>query len=205
MNILHLSFSPRGPDSESQRLALRIIEHLQRAHPTAARVERALGTDAPPPIDGAHATALGAAQASPAEASNAGTLSLSETLISELERADVVVIATPMHNFSVPAALKAWIDHIVRVRRSFDVGPQGKLGRLRDRPVLVAVSSGGAFSGERARQPDFLTPYLRAVLAVIGLRDVTFFTVEGTGGGAEAVAQARARAERALQAHFDAI
>ncbi|MDO9435231.1 FMN-dependent NADH-azoreductase [Hydrogenophaga sp.] len=205
MNILHISCSPRGTVSESHRLALRIIEHLQRAHPRAVRIERALGRDAPPFIDGTHATALGAAQTSPSEALGEGTLAVSDMLIRELEQADAVVIGTPMHNFSVPATLKLWIDHIVRVRRSFDMGAQGKLGRLRNRPVLVAVSSGGAFSGERARQPDFLTPYLRAVLAVIGLRDVSFFTVEGTGGGADAVEQARARAERALQAHFDTV
>ena len=48
---------------------------------------------------------------------------------------------------------------------------------LRDRPVFVAVSSGGRYSGERARQPDFLTPYLKAILGTIGLHDLTFFSV----------------------------
>lgn len=205
MNILHIHCSPRGPASESHHLAQRIIGHLQRANPTAMLVERALGPHAPPHLDAAYATALGGAQASSEGVSGTGAMAVSETLIRELEGADVLVIGTPMHNFTVPSALKAWIDHVVRVRRTFDVGREGKLGKLRDRPVLIAVSSGGAMSGERARQPDFLTPYLRAVLAVIGLRDVTFFTVEGTGAGADAVAQARTRAERAIQAHVDTL
>jgi FMN-dependent NADH-azoreductase len=55
------------------------------------------------------------------------------------------VIGTPMHNFTVPSALKAWIDHIVRVRRTFNVTPAGKVAMLRDRPVFIAVSSGGRF------------------------------------------------------------
>ena len=80
--------------------------------------------------------------------------------------------------------------------------PAGKIGLLRDRPVFVAVSSGGTFSGERARQPDFLTPYLKIVLGTIGLKDLSFFTVEGTGYGAEAVARARAESERVVQEHF---
>jgi hypothetical protein len=71
------------------------------------------------------------------------------------EFADVVVIGTPMHNLTVPAALKAWIDHVVRARRTFTISAAGKVGTLRDRPVFVAIASGGRFSGERARQPDF--------------------------------------------------
>ena len=63
-------------------------------------------------------------------------MSQSEELIQELESADFVVIGTPMHNFTVPSVLKAWIDHIVRVRRTFDSTKEGYVGRLRDRPVL---------------------------------------------------------------------
>ncbi len=107
-----------------------------------------------------------------------------------------------MHNFTVPSALKAWIDHVVRARRTFNVTKEGKVGRLRDRPVFVAVSSGGRFSGERARQPDFLTPYLKAVLGTIGLHDLTFFSVQGTGSGPVAVTAARAKADRTLQEYF---
>ncbi len=113
-----------------------------------------------------------------------------------------MVIGTPMHNMTAPAALKAWIDHVVRARRTFDVTPAGKVGLLDDRPVFVAVASGGRFTGERARQPDFLTPYLRAVLGMVGLRDLTFFSVQGTGAGLDAVAEARAGTDRALAAHF---
>lgn len=203
MKILYVGCSPRGPAAESDRLSRKIIEFLQRGAPRAVLVNRFIGGGALRPIDGRYATALGAAQATSDEM--AGSMVLSEELILELEGADIVVIGTPMHNFTVPSALKAWIDHIVRVRRTFHVGPEGKRGTLRDRPVFVAVSSGGVFSGERARQPDFLTPYLKAILTTIGLHDVRFFSVEGTGQGPDGLADARARADRALQAHFDLV
>jgi FMN-dependent NADH-azoreductase len=90
----------------------------------------------------------------------------------------------------------------VRIHRTFHATAAGKVGTLRDRPVFVAVASGGRYSGEHARQPDFLTPYLKAILATIGLRDPTFFSVEGTAIGADALAAARAKAEQALQSHF---
>jgi FMN-dependent NADH-azoreductase len=82
------------------------------------------------------------------------------------------------------------------------VTPAGKLPLLHDRPIFIAISSGGRFSGEGARQPDFLTPYLKAILGMIGLHNLTFFSVQGTAFGAEAVAAARTRANSDLREHF---
>jgi FMN-dependent NADH-azoreductase len=201
MEILHVSCSPRGQTSESHRLAQKIVGFLQdKAGPTAILINRVIGGGAISHIDENYALA----QQSSADPPQKGSISRSEELICELESSDFVVIGTPMHNFTVPSGLKAWIDHVARVRRTFNVSRDGKIGLLHDRPVFVAVSSGGRFSGERARQPDFLTPYLKAILGMIGLRDLTFFSVEGTASGPDAVAEARTRADRALQEHFSA-
>jgi FMN-dependent NADH-azoreductase len=196
--ILHVGCSPRGEASESGRLSRNILGFLLRAHPEAVVVERSIGGVKMPPIDADYATS----QQSLADVSQEGSMATSEALVRELEAADIVVIGTPMHNMTVPAALKGWIDHVVRARRTFNVTPVGKVGLLRDRPVFVAVASGGKFSGERARQPDFLTPYLQAVLGMIGLHDLTFFSVQGTGAGPDAVAEIRAEADQALAMHF---
>ena len=205
MKILNVSCSPRGQSSESYRLSQKIIGFLLKREPTAMVISREIGGDSISHIDRSYATALGATQRSSAEISPKGSMSRSEELIQELEGSDVVVIGTPMHNFTVPSALKAWIDHIVRVRRTFNSTREGYVGTLSDRPVFVAVSSGGRYSGERARQPDFLTPYLRAILGTVGLHDLTFFSVEGTALGPDALAEARTRTDRALHAHFSAI
>lgn len=202
MKILHISCSPRGQAAESYRLAQKIIGYLLKAEPGAILVNREIGGGALAHVDENYATALGATQQVSVEISQAGSLSTSEELIQELESADYVVIGTPMHNFTVPSALKAWIDHIVRIRRTFDTTAEGKVGTLRDRPVFIAISSGGRYSGQNAYQPDFLTPYLKAILATIGLHDLTFFSVEGTASGPDAVAEARANTDHVLQAYF---
>ena len=80
-------------------------------------------------------------------------------LVQEIEAADVIVIGTLMHNYTIPSALKAWIDQVLRVGRTMKSTPAGKVGMLQHRPVFIGVASGGVFSGERANQPDFLTPY----------------------------------------------
>jgi FMN-dependent NADH-azoreductase len=196
--ILHLSCSPRGKNSESLRLSEKILDLLLEREPTAIVIERAIGGGALPPVDEDYAIS----QQSAEDVSKAGSAALSDELIHELEISDFVVIGTPVHNFTVPSTLKAWIDHIARVRRTFDVTSEGKVGKLRDRPVFIAVSSGGRYSGEHARQPDFLTPYLKAVLGMIGLHDLTFFSVQGTAFGRDAVAAARGKTEHALRTHF---
>lgn len=199
MKILHVSCSARGEASESTRLAQSIIGHLAHGSAASTVVTRNLGTGTLAHVDANYAPAQHSAAA---EMSWTGSVARSEELIEELDSADVVVIGTPMHNLGVPSALKAWIDHVVRARRTFQVTAQGKVGLLRDRPVYVAVASGGRFSGEHARQPDFLTPYLKLILGTIGLHDVMFFSVEGTGADPRTVALTRASAAQALQQHF---
>jgi FMN-dependent NADH-azoreductase len=202
MNILHVSCSPRGHAAESYRLSRRIIDFLTETDPAAVLVERVIGGGALAHIDANYALSQ---QSATAQTSPGGSIDKSEELIQELERSDVLVIGTPMHNLSLPSALKAWIDHVVRARRTFTIGAEGKVGTLRDRPVYIAVSSGGRFSGPRAYQPDFLTPYLKLILGTIGLHDLTFFSVERTGAGPVAVAEERIKADHALQDHFSKI
>ena len=200
--ILRITCSPRGQASESYRISEVVVGHLLESEPLAFLENRVIGDGSISYPDESYATALGDAKQSPAEVSPEGSMYQSEELIRELESADVVVIATPMHNFTVPAALKAWIDHVVRVRRTFSMSTSGKVSCLRDRPVFVAVSSGGRYSGGHSRQPDFLSPYLRAVLGTIGLHDVTFFSVEGTGIGPDALAEGRTRADHSMREYF---
>jgi FMN-dependent NADH-azoreductase len=198
--ILHVSCSPRGEAAESHKLAQKVIGFLRQKEPATMVVNRVIGDGSLSHIDRDYAISQG----SSADVSQEGSMAESEALIREVEAADFIVIGTPMHNFTVPSVLKAWIDHVVRARRTFRMTPAGKVGMLRDRPVFIAIASGGRFSGERAHQPDFLTPYLKTILGMIGLHDLTFFSVEGTGAPPEVVAESRDKADRALRMHFSA-
>lgn len=202
-NILYVRCSPVGQTSESDRLAQKVIGLIRQTEPSTSVIDRFVGGGALSHVDAHYAGVLGGAVRNDTDGmSHRGTIVQSDSLIEELERADIVVIATPMHNFTVPSSLKAWIDHIVRVHRTFTVTPEGKVGNLPDRPVFVAVSSGGRYSGARARQPDFLTPYLIAILGTVGLRNLVFFSVEGTALGSDALGEARKKADEALLAYF---
>ncbi|WP_157956709.1 FMN-dependent NADH-azoreductase [Salinicola halimionae] len=110
---------------------------------------------------------------------SSATFALSERLIEELESTDRLIIATPMHNFGIPAALKLWVDYVLRIHRTFASASQGKVGLLADRPTLVIVSSGGFHRAGESRQPNFLTPHLEAILETLGIRAPEFLYLEG--------------------------
>jgi FMN-dependent NADH-azoreductase len=177
MNILHIDCSPR-PDSHSRALSAAIIAKLLEITP-GARINRRDFAVAPlPHALSDYATTLSSPATLAAPVS--GSLDLSEMLIQEVEAADAIVIGTPLNNLTIPSVFKAWIDQILRAGRTFKSTPAGKVGMLRDRPVFIAVASGGVFRGDRANQPDFLTPYLSTVLGSIGLKTIQFLTVQAT-------------------------
>ena len=179
MNILHIDCSPREI-SHSRALSAAIVSRLVESVDHATPIRRDLGNVPLPHALANYADAL----ASPAYLQSdqaKGATQLSEQLIKEVENADAVVIGTPMHNFTVPSVLKAWLDQVLRVGRTISFNQQGeKHGLLQDKPVYIAVASGGIFSGERAKQPDFLTPYLTAALNGIGLLSLHYFLIQGT-------------------------
>lgn len=177
-NILRLTCSPRSTESHSAALSTAIVQRVMAAFPGATHTLRELGRLVPDRIDEPYAYALVSGQAETSLTSP--TLDRSASAIAELKAADIVVIGTPMHNFSLPAALKVWIDLVVRPFHTFAHGADGKVGLLADKPVFVAVASGGRFHGDGATQPDFLTPYLSAVLGCIGLRSVHFLPIQRT-------------------------
>jgi FMN-dependent NADH-azoreductase len=180
--ILQILVSPR-PQPFSRQMAREIVARVAALCSSARVVERDLAADPPPHPD----RDLYEAILSPTPDGDP-RFALSERLIGELEAADIVVIGTPMNNFTVPSTLKSWVDHIVRIRRTFRSTPEGKIGMLRDRPVIVVSAHGGYVRGNY--QPDFLTPYLRAIFVTIGIHSVEFIQLEGLARGPEAVARA---------------
>ena len=108
-------------------------------------------------------------------------LRLSDELVAELLVADYLVISTPVYNYNVPASLKAWVDHIVR--KGMTLGFDGR-GLVKGKKATLLIASGGVYSeGSPIKDRDIATQYLRLILGVIGIDDVSVVA----GGGAKAV------------------
>ena len=186
--LLHVAVSPRDDRSHSRRAAQLVLAQLAEATGGLRVIERDLAAIPLPHPDAGFVEASLMPDANRTDAHRA-ELALSETLIGELEAADAVLISTPVHNYTVPSALKAWIDLVVRPERTFRRTAQGKVGVLADRSVLVVSASGGNFDGAHA-QTDFLMPYLRYVFATVGIRQVEGIRLQNTARGTDSGVQA---------------
>ncbi|SPB15422.1 acyl carrier protein phosphodiesterase [Caballeronia novacaledonica] len=194
MKVLFINASPHRDASHGHRLALEMIEMLRKTARVDV-VERDLVAQPLPPITQDYARAITSRHP------DTTAFDVSEQLIREIETTDALIINTPMHNFTVPAALKLWIDYVLRIHRTFAVTPEGKVGLMRDRPTFVIVGSGGFHHGEHARQPDFMTPYMRHALGSIGLQSLHFLLLQGLVRGDEAVAEALQSARDDIARH----
>ena len=171
--ILSVQSSARVDGSYSRKLSARLIEKLLAANPGAKLVERDVSRDMPH-IDDAWLAANWTPAADRSDAQNAA-LAMSDTLIAELEAADAIVLGIPMYNFSVPAALKAWIDQVARAGRTFRYTDNGLVGLLEGKKAYVVITSGGVPIGSSY---DFTSAYVKHVLGFIGITDVTMIAAD---------------------------
>jgi len=182
MKLLRIDSSARR-NSVSRQLTARFVEAWKKENPQGAVIERDLASTALPPITDEWTQA---AYSDPAAltAAQKQELALSDQLIDEILQADTIVIGAPMYNLTVSAPLKAWIDQVVRVGKTVLYGPNGPQGVLKDKKVVVLTSRGGSFRpGSPTAIYDHQEPYLRHILAFIGLTDVTFIHAENQKPG----------------------
>ncbi len=180
-HLLKLDVSPRGDQSVSRRLGQQFLADWQKNHTGAQVTTRDLATNNLPYVDlpwiaGAYSAPE---QHTPEQTS---ALKVSNDLIAELMAADHLLITTPMYNFAIPAVLKAWIDHIIRVNITFAMTPEGGYKGLIEgkKATVITASSGNYAPGTPAESYDQEIPYLRLVLGFIGITDVTFIRGSGT-------------------------
>src|SRR5467141_1514257 len=194
MKLLQIDSSARRTSSVSRQLTTKFAEEWRTNHPDGEVIQRDLSATALPQItDDWGATYLEDSQLTLAQRSY---LSTSDQLIQELAAANTVVIGAPRYNFTIPSALKAWIDQVVRLGKTVGYGPNGPQGLLGRKKVVVITSRGSAYEKGTAREAfDFQEPYLRHILGFIGLTEVTFIHAENQSRD-QAAASLESAAER---------
>ena len=196
-NILTLNGSPKTEGSVSRDLIERFVDRWC-AENTVSVVARDVGTTPPPHLDEATIGAFYTPEDARSDDQQA-RIAFSDELVSELEAADVIVIGAPMHNFSLPSGLKAWIDHVARVGRTFKYTENGPEGLLTGKKVYVLTARGGNYSEfSPAHAMDHQASYLRTVLGFLGLDDVTFIHAQGVAGGEDGIRAAEVEVDRAV-------
>lgn len=179
-HLLHLDASARS-DSFSRELGAAFVKRWRAAHPDGTCTYRDLVAEPVAPIDEARVRLatrssvngvrdLAAMDEVAAAPDLVEAWAATRPLIEQLLAADVLLLGTPMYNFSVPAALKTWIDRVTLPWLP-----------LAGKSVVVLSARGGAYGPGTPREPfDYQEPYLRAYFQVLGVEDVEFVHTELT-------------------------
>lgn len=187
---LFITSSVRDDSSHSTRMGRGFCDAVKALHPEATFTHRDVGITPPPHPTHAYTVAN---YTPPEERTKEMTAALqtSDQLIDELLKADKLVIAVPMYNFSVPSTFKAYIDNIVRVGRTFlpseDGGFHGVLG---DKKAIFITARGAMYGeGSPIQAFDMQTPWLKTVFGFMGIQDMTFVNADGLDFGEAAYRQ----------------
>ncbi len=197
--ILHIVASPRGGNSRTLKVSSALVKRLEETSPHAVIDELNVFTENLPEMNVTRVK--GKYMLMSGEELNEEAADSWKEIVSHIERflsADVIVVSTPMWNFSLPYRLKHYLDIILQPGFTFKYGAAGPEGLATGKKLFVVSSHGGDYSsGTPAAEFDKLSPYLRQVFAFIGITDQTFIAAQPMdGGGAELREQ---RLEEALQ------
>jgi FMN-dependent NADH-azoreductase len=178
--LLHIDSSPLYGRSVSRELTGAFVSQWKASHPDGKIVDRDLNATAMSPIN---ADWVGAVY-TPEEArtpEQKKLLTLSDTLLAELDQADEYVIGVPMHNFGVPSVLKLWIDQIARVGKTFSYVDGVPKGLIAGKKATFIIATGGVYDAQTQMASfNFVEPYLRSMFGFLGVTDATFLTAGGT-------------------------
>jgi FMN-dependent NADH-azoreductase len=194
MKLLHIDSSILGDHSVSRQLTKDTVAQWISNHPGTTVEYLDLAVDTPSHLS---ADSLGFRAPAGAELTDVQKREnvISEVLVTQFLAADVIVVGAPLYNFSIPSQLKAWVDRIAQVGRTFkytETGPQGLAG---GKTVIVASTRGGVYStNDWGRAAEHQESYLQTLFGFLGITDVRFVRAEGVAMGdakkAEALAEA---------------
>lgn len=196
MKLLHVDSSILGANSVSRLLTSEIVAAWVASHPDTQVEHLDLAANAPAHLDIDSIAVKTGLQTEPTEAQRREN-AISEQLVSQFLAADVLVIGAPLYNFSIPTQLKAWIDRLAQIGRTFKYTDKGAVGLAGGKTVIVASSRGGVYStSEGGQAMEHQESYLKVVFGFFGITDVRFVRAEGVAMGeapkAAALASARA-------------
>lgn len=188
--LLRIDSSSRTTGSHSSQLADQAEALWRATHPHGTVISRHVGRDPIPVLSPETITGFFSPEDALTDDLRQAT-ALSDTLIDELQSADTLLLAVPIYNFSVPAALKCWIDQITRIGRTFayEDGEFRGLTQTRRAIVICAYGAEGYLDGQPFEAANFLEPYLRFLLSFLGIDDIEVVSVQATTADPNTVAQ----------------
>lgn len=193
--LLHIDSSILGGNSVSRQLTAQIVAAWRASHPATEISYLDLAVDTP-----SHLSTESLGFRLPAGAGELNAVqkrenAISEALVAQFLASDVLVIGAPLYNFAIPTQLKAWIDRVAQVGRTFTYTDKGPVGLAGGKTVIIASARGGVYStSDVGNAMEHQESYLKTVFGFFGVTDIRFVRAEGLAMGEAAKAAALAAA-----------
>lgn len=202
--LLHINASARYSRSLTRDLSQAFIDTWRLFRPHDEVTSRDVGRFPPPPMsEGWIAAAFTKPEKRTAEQNQ--VLALSDVLVDELTRADIIVLGTPMYNYGMPSSLKAWVDQVIRVDKTFTFDlARGDfpLEPILTGKTLVLLSASGEFGFEPGgirEQMNHLDSHIRAIMHYLGAVEMHHVAIEYQEFGGERHSDSIKRAHTATR------
>ncbi len=174
--ILRVDCSMRQEGSVSRHLADEAMASLHAALPDAEIILRDLKAGVGHVNSAWRQASLETAGSRSSE--DRAILAQSDALKAEVERADIIVVAVPIYNFSIPAALKAWVDMVCRNNVDGATALSMPEPTYRKQAVVL-LTSNHTLAGA---SDEFATGFLRHILTFLGCSEVNIVDATGLAG-----------------------
>ncbi len=200
MKLLHVDSSILGTHSVSRQLTAEVVAQWRKSHPATQVEYLDLALHAPSHFSADSLGIKTGLQTEPTAAQRFENAA-SEQLVSQFLSADVIVVGAPLYNFTIPTQLKAWIDRLAQIGRTFKYTDKGPVGLATGKTVIVVSTRGGAYStSEGGQAMEHQESYLKVIFGFFGISDVRIVRAEGVAMGEQPKAAAlnSARADIAV-------
>jgi len=181
VKLLHVIATPRERESNTMRVATAFLEslHAKYADLSVDTINLFIG-DLPAVAGDNIETKYTLMTSQPIDKRHKESWKQIELLIEHFLSADIYLISTPMWNFSIPYALKYYIDSVIQPGYLYKYNEQGQpVGLIHGKKMICVTSRGGDYSEKSPFHAyDFQEPYLRAIFGFVGITDMHFINAQ---------------------------
>ncbi len=110
-------------------------------------------------------------------------LSKMDRMTRQLKSADIVVVAYPMNNFSMPAPVKAWFDSVMLKGETWAVKDGKYLGLMGGKKALALVSAGGMYDQGPMASWEHALSLTKVEFQFMGYSDIRGILAGGMNAG----------------------
>lgn len=200
MKVLHIVASPRGERSVSRKLG----EFAASKAGTEIVTVDVAAEKVPYHTGDAVALNYGFGDYAALDADSKAALDAQKKYVDQLRSADVLVISSPMWNFGVPAALKSWIDLVIKANDTFSMDAAGYHGHVHNikKAVIVTTAGGGSYATGPMEAYDFFNGHIQLALGFIGITESKLFRVENVNSNPDGLADQVIATEKAISEYL---